>query len=96
MAVANPQDAVAYASQSIELRSDRVRREDSTGVAWGNLDGRYQGNYPKPPPAGQEARTCEFIIKMSRGDPASMADPAIDDLSARLTIVPRFLNVPET
>src|SRR5581483_6633227 len=92
----SPADAVAYPSQSIELRSDRVRREDASGTAWGNLDGRYQGNYLKVPPAGQEARTCEFIVKLSRGDPSSMADPAIDDLSARLTIIPRYLNIPET
>lgn len=94
-AVPNPADAAVYANQSLEVRSDRVQRENSGGAVWGPV-GKYEGNYLFVPPSGQEGRTTEVIVKLSRGVPESMGDSGIDDLSAQLFVTPRYLNVPES
>lgn len=87
-------DAVLFASQSAEIRHDRVIREDSAGAIWTPVSD-YEGSYMKIPPAGREARTTRIIVKASRNDPDYGADSAIDDISARLTYQPRYLQVPE-
>jgi hypothetical protein len=87
-------DAAIFASQSLQLREDNVVREDSGGTLWPKVS-RYEGDYLTIPPAGQEARTTRIIVKASRNDPDTMSDPAIDDVSARLTYTPRGLLVPE-
>ena len=87
-----PVDAAAFASQSIEVRSDRVRREDSGGTMW-SKPSSYVGDYLLVPPSGAEARTNRVIVKMSRNDPFEL-DSGIDDLSARLLVTPRFLALP--
>jgi hypothetical protein len=85
-------DAAVYASQSIQLAHDGVTREDSSGVAW---PGRVPvGSHLRMPPSGQESRTARLVIKACRNDPATMPDPVLDDLSARLFVIPRYLNVP--
>jgi hypothetical protein len=87
-------DAAVFASQSGQIRHDGVLREDSTGTIW-SAPSKYEGDYLLVPPAGREARTARFILKASRNDPATMPDTAIDDISAILTVTPRFLVVPE-
>lgn len=94
-ATPNPADAAAYGNQSFELRSNQIRREDSSGAVWGAV-GLYEGDYLLVPPSGQEARSSELIIKMSRNPIDSGPDNAIDDLSAQLFITPRYLVVPES
>lgn len=86
-------DAAVYALQSIEVRENRVTREDSAGTVW-SKPAVYEGDYLLVPPGGKEARTSRFIIKMSRNDPDVGPDSGIDDLSARLTIIPRYLILP--
>ena len=86
-------DAAIYASQSLEVRHDRVTREDSAGGVWTAVSS-YVGDYLRVPPAGQEGRTARVIVKASRNDPFAVSDPAIDDISARLFVVPRYLVVP--
>jgi hypothetical protein len=88
-----PADAAAFASQSIEVRHDRVQREDSAGALWTPVSS-YEGDYLYVPPAGAEARTLRTLVKMSRADPAEL-DNGIDDISARLFVTPRFLVVPD-
>ena len=62
---------------------------------------KYEGSYLLVPPAGAEARSVRFIVKMSRGEiqtatgqTLSGPDSAIDDISARLFYTPRYLVVP--
>jgi hypothetical protein len=88
-----PVDAAMFASQSLEVRYDRVTREDSAGTLWPAVSS-YVGDYIRVPPAGQEARTSRVIIKGSRTDPFDQADPSIDDISAKLFVTPRYLVVP--
>jgi hypothetical protein len=92
--VSNPaEDAAIFASQSIEIRHDRVTREDSTGTVW-NTPSSYTGDYLFAPPAGAEGRSARVVIKGSRGDPFEL-DSSIDDISAKLFVTPRFLVVPD-
>jgi hypothetical protein len=86
-------DAALFASQSLEIRHDRVVREDSAGAIWSTVSS-YQGDYLLVPPAGAEARTLRTIVKATRGEPGQF-DNAIDDISARLFVTPRFLVVPD-
>ena len=88
-----PADAAAFASQSIEIRSDRVLREDSGGTIWAKPSS-YKGDYLLVPPSGPEARTNRIIVKFSRNDPFEL-DNGIDDLSARLFVIPRYLAIPD-
>jgi hypothetical protein len=85
-------DAAIFASQSLEIRHDRATREDSTGTYWN--DKTIDGDYLRVPPAGREGRTTRIIVKGSRNDPDTMNDTAIDDLTAQLYVVPRYLVVP--
>lgn len=87
-------DAAMYADQSIAIRHDGVVREDAAGQVYAP-PARYEGDYLLIPPAGQEARTVELVVKPSRNDPVSMADTDEDDISAQLTVVPRYLQLPE-
>jgi hypothetical protein len=86
------QDAAMFASQSCELRSDAVVREDSTGSVWNDVS-RYEGDYLKLPASGRENRTIRFTLKASRYAPDSGADSGIDDISARLSYQPRGITV---
>jgi hypothetical protein len=88
-------DAALYALQSLEVRGNSVVREDSTGTIW-STPSVYRGDYFLIPPAGAEGRTTRIIVKASQGDPsANGLDGGIDDISAQVTYIPRFLHVPE-
>ena len=87
-------DYAIPASQSLEIRHDRVIREDAGGTLW-QPPSSYKGDYLLVPPAGREGRSVRWIAKASRGPIGTGADSGIDDISARLTYVPRFLVVPE-
>jgi hypothetical protein len=82
-----------HASQSLEVRHDRAIREDAAGAIWQPVPS-YEGSYLRVPPAGQEARTTQIIVKGSRGLPTTY-DTAIDDIRATLSVVPRYLSIPE-
>ena len=88
-------DAAVFASQSAEIRSDRMLREDAAGTL---LAARrdYKGAYFRPPPARREGRSVRTIVKLSRGNVDSMDDPAIDDASFRIFWQPRGLVLPES
>ena len=86
-------DTVAYPSQSVQLATDGVYREDSAGVAWGQVRNR-QGGLPRIPPSGLEGRTVQTVVKMSRGDFDNIPDAGIDNISARLFYRPSWLFVP--
>lgn len=93
--LANPvqADAALFASQSLELRHDQAIREDSAGAIWSTVSD-YEGKYLLIPPAGPEDRQTRIIVKASRNLPENGADSGIDDISARLTYTPRYLQIP--
>lgn len=86
-------DAAVFANQSLEIRSDRAIREDSSGAFW-NPVSDPQGDYLRTLPAGREGRTSRLIVKASRNDPTTSSDPNIDDIRATLSVTPRGLVVP--
>jgi hypothetical protein len=87
-------DAAIYKSQSAQIRHDRAERENSTGTVWATAS-KYVGDYLRVPVAGSDGNTSRLIVKASRGIPTQDADGGIDDLSARLYVTPRYLQVPE-
>jgi hypothetical protein len=87
-------DAAIFASQSVEIRHDRVVREDSGGTLWTEVSD-YQGDLCWVPTAGREKRTLRWIVLPSRGNFDGLADTGIDDTSARLFVTPLYLDVPE-
>ena len=75
------------------VSSDGVEREDSAGTASGRP--RYEGDHLYVPASGPEGRQVRVIVKPCRNDPATLPDPASDDISARLALTPRYLALPE-
>lgn len=88
-------DAAMFASQSLQVRHDGVVHEDQAGAIWTPV-ASYEGDYLQVPPAGAEGRTTRVVIKGARNDPSWGSDSAIDDISARLFVTPRYFVVPET
>jgi hypothetical protein len=86
-------DAVAYASQSVELGTQGIYREDVGGTASGPVS-VITGDLPRIPPAGAEGRTTEVMVKLSRGDLDQLPDTNVDDLSARISYRPSWLQNP--
>jgi hypothetical protein len=90
-------DAAMFASQSLEVSHDRMRREDSTGTYYERVS-VPGGRYLKIPPAGPEARSARLLVKAVRGPEVQhrvWVDDGIDDISATLYATPRGLVVPE-
>lgn len=87
-------DGALLASQSLELRHDRVIRKDSSGTLWPQVSD-YAGDYLLIPPAGAEGRTTELIVDACQNDPDVGSDPALSQLRATLTVTPRYRAVPE-
>jgi hypothetical protein len=87
-------EAVMYPSQSVQLTTEGMFREDSGGVAYGNV-AKVIGDLPRIPPAGLEGSTVQFFIKGSRGDIYTLPDSGIDNISARVSYRPSFIFVPE-
>jgi hypothetical protein len=90
-------DGAMLASQSMQLSHLGAYREDSGGTVWAPVSS-YTGDNLYIPPSGSEGRTLRVIIKASRYEPGvstsgSFSDSAIDDISARLFVTPRFLIV---
>jgi hypothetical protein len=86
-------DAAVFANQSITINSDTIEREDSSGTVWVQPS-KDEGFYPRVPPAGVDGRKVRAVVKMCRNDPDTAADEAIDDISARLFVTPRYLSIP--
>lgn len=85
-------DAAVFALRSVEVRHDGVLRQDSAGGFYQRV--RCDGDYLIVPASGKEARPVEVIVKACRVDPYSGADNNIDDLSAKLYVTPRYLQLP--
>lgn len=85
-------DAAVFASQSLEIASDHVEREDAGGVFLSPAR-PYYGDMLTVPAAGQEGRQVEVIVKASRMNPRTATGQYIDDISAKLFVTPRGLVV---
>jgi hypothetical protein len=86
-----PFDAVMYPGRTLEIFSDRIRRQDAAGEAFGRPP--YEGDYLLVPHAGPEKRVSQFIVKGSRD---RRYDAGIDDIRAQLFVTPRYLEAPPT
>jgi hypothetical protein len=75
-------DAVVFASQSAELSTKGIIREDTGGTAYGPVS-VVSGDLPRIPNQSS-AGTVEFLAKASRGDLEMTPDTSIDDVSARV------------
>lgn len=80
-------DAVVHASQSAELRTDGMFREDSSGTAYGPVP-HVVSDLPRLP-----GPTAQVFVKGSRGDFDETPDAGIDDISARVFYRPSWLFV---
>jgi hypothetical protein len=88
------------ASGHLEVTTDGVVKSTSAGTVWGKPE-KVEGDYLLVPPSGAEARTLRVIVKATRGaiirpsNPSPAvgvdADSAIDDISAKLFVTPRYL-----
>lgn len=86
-------DSVINASQSAEIRTDGVFREDSTGSAFSPASW-VEGDLPRLPVAGNEGRVVQVFFKGSRGDLDTLPDTNIDDISSKGYYKPCWLFVP--
>lgn len=84
-------DAAIYPNRMLEVRDNLVRRQDKEGVTWGEAP--YEGDYLLVPQAGPEKRVSRIIAKASRNPEV---DTGIDDIRAKLFVVPRYLIAPPT
>lgn len=82
-------DAALFASKKAQVRNNTALRQDAAGTAW-SRPGSYRGDYLKVPPASHGG-TVRMIVKASRSIPEAGADTGIDDITAQLTVTPRFL-----
>lgn len=96
-------DKVISASGSFTVRYDAALTSATAGY-WA-APPIYQGDYLRVPPSGPEGRPLRVVVKLARGNDAATTlgssgsvyrDPAIDALSARLYVQPRYLVVPES
>jgi hypothetical protein len=88
-------DAVIYPSQSAQLTTQGMYREDTGGTAYAPVS-MVNGDLPRLPIAGYEGRTTQVFIKTSPGDIYNWGDTSpLPDLSARISYNPCHLFVPE-
>jgi hypothetical protein len=85
-------DAVMYASQSAELSTQGIIREDTGGSAYGPVS-VVNGDLPRFPNLSSGG-TVEVFLKASRGDLEVSSDPSIDDISARVFRRASWLTTP--
>jgi len=87
-------DAAVFSGQSLELSTWGIVREASGGTVYGPVS-RVFGDLPRLPAAGNEDRTTEVMLKLSRGNLADSPDSGIDDLSAQVFYRPSWLYLPD-
>lgn len=84
------QDAVIYASRTVELRTDGMVRSDSGGTVYGPVS-QVTGDLPRIPPSGLEGRAVEIFVKPTRGDLDTLPDSGLDGLSVIPKVRPSYL-----
>jgi hypothetical protein len=83
-------DAVVYANQSAELRTEGMFREDPAGLVYGPI-ADVKGDLPRIPASGVENRPVELLIKPSRGDFDTRADSGTDGFTVQVFYRPSFI-----
>jgi hypothetical protein len=87
-------NAVAFANQSIEFRSDDTVREDSTGTYWGRPP-EYRGAPFFVPPAGDKNRTSRVVVMARKNDVQTMPNPTVGvNVTVGAFYTPRRLYLP--
>ena len=86
-------DAAFFANRNATWSWSGTTRTDSAGAFQAPMSS-YAGDLLMVPVSGAESRTCQVFVKASRGIPGTSPDSGIDDISARLTITPRYLQIP--
>lgn len=90
-AVASVSDAVLYASERAELRSDGYYRAAAGGPM---SPVPILGDNPRQPVSGAEGDQVEWLIRPTRGDFGSIPDSADDAISATVLHRPSWLTIP--
>lgn len=94
LAFAPVADAVCFANQSIEFRSDDTVREDSSGVYYGRPR-EYRGAPFFLPPAGDENRASRIPVMLRRNDIYTTSEANVTDAQqVEVRYVPRYLYLP--
>lgn len=83
------QDAVVYANEVAEIRTDGPYRDNSSGV-YGPVSSDT-GDLPRLPPSGMEGRPCELLVKPSRGDLDTLADSGLDGFTVQVIYRPAWM-----
>jgi hypothetical protein len=83
-------DAVAYASHSVEIRTEGAFRQVSgvTGV-YGKV-GAVVGDLPRLAPSGLEQRAVQLFVKPSRGDLNVLPDSGLDGMTVKVIYRPVY------
>lgn len=87
-----PVDAVMFASQSVQLATSGITREDTGGTAFGPVS-IVNGDLPRFPNRSSGG-TVGVLVKASRGDFQALPDSGIDDISVRVYRTPCWLRAP--
>jgi hypothetical protein len=90
--VPTPPEAALFSGRQAQIRYDGYIRQDSGGTVWGEKT--VDGDYLLLPCAGREGRSTELQLRVSRNDPATGTDPALDSVSGTVYYTPRYRNVP--
>ena len=88
-----PVDAVVYASQATELRSEGMFRPSTSGTFYSPI-AHVIGDLPRLPPSGLEATPVELLVKPSQGDLSVKPDAAIDTCTVQVKYRPCYLFTP--
>lgn len=87
------QDAVVYANETCEIRTEGAYRVDAAGT--NPLPVRIQeGETPRLPPSLQEGRVTEVFVDTSRGDLDQQPDTNLDSLSVQVFWRPCYIERP--
>lgn len=82
-------DAVVHASQTAEVRTDGMFREDSTGSVYGQI-AETIGDMPRIPASGMEETPVELFVKPSRGDFDGRPDSGLDGFITQVIYRPVY------
>lgn len=90
-----PSDPAVFGNRALEIRSDRVVRDDAVGATITRVS-RYAGDLLTIPASGSQSRPLRLIAKGTRMHPETngATDNHLDELNVRLLVTPRWLTLP--
>lgn len=91
-----PESAIIYGDGVAELRHDGIFRQNEAANAYGQVP-IVNGDLPRLPPPGLEARDVQVAVKVTRSDFDLFPDGATDDgITVQVFGRPSYLFVPES